>query len=162
MKKFIIQTVLLIVVIGVAVFFISPKGGGSIALPFLPQKEKSASLQINDAKLQVEVADTPTKRSKGLGGRASLGENEGMLFAFDKEDKYPFWMKGLSFPLDFVWIKGTEVVDISENIQPPVSGQSDASLPIIAPKVPVDKVLEVNAGVIKKFNIKVGDTVSVK
>lgn len=167
MKKFAIQVVLLVLVIGGSILFFSTSNGSSNAagnffLPFLPQKEITKTLQINGAILQVELADTPSKRSKGLGGKESLGENEGMLFTFTKLDKYPFWMKGLSFPLDFVWIKGTEVVDVSENVPQPSPGQSDKDLPIYSSKVEVDKVLEVNAGMVKKLNIKIGDMIEIK
>ena len=160
MKKFAIQTILLILVIGAGIFFFSPKGSCTpIDIPFFPQPSKVANLQINDKSIKVEIADTPSKRSKGLGDRASLGENEGMFFIFDKADKYPFWMKGLSFPLDFVWILDDKVVDTLENIASPKSGQADSSLPIYSSKEAVDKVLELNAGAVKRLNIKVGDSV---
>lgn len=165
MKKFLIQTVLLIVLIGGALFFFNQgnsNGSKSLDIPFLPQSPKTANLQINNTTLKVEVADTASKRNKGLGGRQSLAENEGMLFVFDKADKHPFWMKGLSFPLDFVWIKDDKVVDVTPNIQPPKKGEPDSALPIYSSKVEVDKVLEVNAGTIQKLNIKEGDTIKVE
>lgn len=163
MKKFTIQTIFLLLVIGAGIFFFSPGGSSSkIELPFLPQQPKFSNLEINGSTIKVEVADTAAKRSKGLGGRMSLGENEGMLFVFEKADKYPFWMKGLKFPLDFVWIADDKVVDILENVTPPPPGQTDSSLPIYSSKVDADKVLEVNGGVVTKLNIKVGDTVKIQ
>lgn len=158
MKKFIIQAILLITAIAVAVYLF--KQGTDISnLPFLPQKPVFGHLQIKDVKLRVEIADTQSKRSKGLGGRQSLASDEGMLFVFPKADKYPFWMKGLSFPLDFVWISGEKIVDLLQNIQPPVKGVPDASLPIYESKEIVDKVLEINAGTITRLDIKIGDTI---
>lgn len=153
MKKFLIQSVLLLVLIfiGVAIFI-----GKISSFPFLPQQAKFVVVTVNEAKLKVEIADTQPKRSKGLGGRTSLAEGEGMLFIFPKEDKYPFWMKGVSFSLDFIWIKEDKVVDLLENV-PAVAGQKDADLPIYVPKEPVDKILEVNAGTISKLKIKIGD-----
>lgn len=159
MKKFTIQIILLILVIGISIVFFSPTGSSKLELPFLPQQKKFANLEINGQVLKVELADTASKRSKGLGGRTGLGENEGMLFIFEKKDKHPFWMKGLSFPLDFVWIRDDKVLDILENVAPPASGQPDSSLPIYSSKEPVDKVLELNAGTVQKLNIKGGDTV---
>lgn len=157
MKKFIIQTILLIIIIGTALIFLNPDTQFP-ALPFLPQKTTVSKLQINGIELKVEIADTRAKRNKGLGGRQALATDEGMLFVFDEPDKYPFWMKGLNFPLDFVWIRGDQVTDVLPNIQPPVSGK-DESLPIYQPKEDVDKVLEVPAGTIQRLNIKAGDTV---
>lgn len=163
MKKFIAQGILLLLIIAVGIYFYSPKGGSkNVDIPFIPQIAKFSNLQINDATFKVEIADNNAKRSKGLGGRESLGELEGMLFVFENKDTHAFWMKGLSFPLDFVWISDDKVVDLTENLAPPAKGQSDASLPIYSSKQPVDKVLEINGGVVKKFNIKVGDSVNIK
>lgn len=131
-------------------------------IPFLPEQTRVGEVLINDNKIKVEIADTQGKRSKGLGGRESLASDSGMLFIFPKEDKYPFWMKGLNFPLDFVWIKGDKVVDILQNIPPPAEGTKDESLPIYLPKEEVDKVLEVNAGTSERLNIKVGDKIEIK
>ncbi len=131
-------------------------------LPFVPEQSVVKELQINNAKLKVEIADTQGKRTKGLGGRESLASEGGMLFIFPKPEKHPFWMKGLTFALDFIWIRGDTVVDIFPNIQPPVPNQSDESLPIYQSKEEVDKVLEVNGGTVQRLNIKVGDTVKIQ
>lgn len=159
MKKFIIQTILLLIVIAVGLVFFNPVKPQTPNLPFIPQPVKQSNLLINGTTIKVEIADTPLKRAKGLGGRNKLSENEGMLFIFDKADKHPFWMKGLSFPLDFVWIKDDKIVDILENIQPPQKNTADAQLPIFSAKEPIDKVLELNDGTVGKLNIKTGDTV---
>lgn len=161
MKKFIIQAVLLLLVIGVAMFLYS-SGNQQINLSFLPQPSRVATLEINGTRIKVELADTETKRSKGLGGRQSLAELEGMLFIFPKEDRYPFWMKGMNFALDFIWIRGDKIVEILPNVQPPLIGQTDSSLPIYSSSVAIDKVLEVNAGTVQKLNIKVEDMVKLQ
>ena len=158
MKKFIIQFVLLIAVTGLALFLFQtnaqiPK------LPFLPERTVFKQLKINDANFKVEVVDTQAKRSKGLGGRESLASDGGMLFTFPKQDKHPFWMKGLSFSLDFIWIRGEEIVDLLYNVQPPAPGQTDETLPIYESIEEVDNVLEVNGGTVQRLNIKVGDKV---
>ena len=168
MKKFIIQSILLIVVIFLGTFFYV-KGSSVIPAPFLPSQNTLTNLKINDYKIQVEVADTQEKRSKGLGGRETLATDSGMLFVFEREDKYPFWMKGLKFPLDFVWIKDTKVVDITENV-PVIPERAytvappniDPNIPIYQSKEPIDKLLEVNAGFVAQHEIKIGDTVSIQ
>lgn len=157
MKKFLIQFVLLTTVIAAALLLYR---GSVPSLPFLPEQTKYSELLVNEVKLRVEIADTPSKRSKGLGGRESLGQNEGMLFIFPSSDKYSFWMKGLKFPLDFVWIKDSEVVDITTDAQPPSSGK-DVDLPIYLPKTESDKVLEVNSGTVERLKIKVGDMIRI-
>lgn len=156
MKKFAIQFVLIIIVIFVALMFYS---GRMASMPFLSQPSSSAELTINEVKFKVELADTPDKRRRGLGGRESLATEGGMLFVFEKEDRYSFWMKGLKFSLDFIWIKGDKIVDILPNIPPPSAGQKDETLPIYQSRVAIDKVLEINAGTADRLSIKVGDTV---
>lgn len=162
MKKFVIQIILLIGVIGFSLVFFNPTSQSpKLDLPFLPQPAVIKQLQINDAKFKVEIADTQAKRSQGLGGRNPLKEDEGMLFIFPNPVKTPFWMKGLTFPLDFIFIKDDKVIDIIKNAPPPALGQVDESLPIYQPKTEVDKVLEVNAGTVERLGIKVGDNIKI-
>jgi uncharacterized membrane protein (UPF0127 family) len=123
---------------------------------FIPQQKY---VKVGSVTLAIEIADTDAKRGKGLSLHKPLEDREGMLFLFDKKDTYGFWMKQMLFPLDFIWIDGATVVDLSENIPAPTSIDS-SDLPIYKPKVPVDKVLEVNAGFISKNGIKLGDTVT--
>ncbi len=157
MKKFAIQSVLLLIVVAGGIFFYSG-GFPNASLPFLPQAPSSRQVLINDAKIKVEIADTQDKRSKGLGGREAIASDEGMLFVFDRTDRYPFWMKNLSFALDFIWINGEKIVEVTENVPPPASGTPDSALTIFSSTTVVDKVLEVGAGTIKRLNIKVGDS----
>lgn len=107
--------------------------------------------------VEVEVADSTDERNRGLGGRESLEQNSGMLFIFAGADRYKFWMKGVKFPLDFIWIKDDEVIDLLPNVPTPEPSQADATLPIYTSVAPIDKVLEVNAGFIQQKNIKIGD-----
>lgn len=159
-KKFIIQFILLVIVILGATYFY--KGGDLVTLPFVPQKPKSTVVTINQVKISVEVADTKEKRAQGLGGRQSLASDSGMLFIFEGVEKYPFWMKGLSFPLDFIWIKGEKIVDITENVPAPTPEQKDQDLTIYQSNEEIDKLIEVIGGFVGANNIKVGDTVIIQ
>lgn len=116
-------------------------------------------VKIKDTILNVEVADTPGKRSKGLSGRESLATGSGMLFVFPEEKKYQFWMKEMKFPIDFIFIKDGKVVDLLNNASPPNPNQKAETLPIYQPIVPINMMLEVNAGFIQANSIKVGDLV---
>lgn len=112
---------------------------------------------INGHTIRLELAVTEAEKEKGLGYRDTLATDRGMLFVYNHPERYGFWMKGMRFPLDFVWINGNTVVELSQNIPQPVS---DTVQPVsLAPKVPADKVLEVNAGIIKSLGIRVGDLV---
>lgn len=78
-----------------------------------------------------------------------------MIFVFDRSGFYPFWMKGMLFPLDFVWIgRDKKVAGVTANVAPETYPQA------FLPPLPVKYVLEVNAGWVKEHGIKVGDAVS--
>lgn len=124
------------------------------------QKNKSTKLRsivINNHTIYIELADNDKSRERGLSGRTFMDRDSGMLFNFPKKGYYNFWMKGMNFPLDFIWIEKNIVVDTTENVPPPKS--IDQNFPTITSRFPADKVLEINAGLIKLYNIKTGDVV---
>lgn len=114
-----------------------------------------SKVRIGSHTFTVDVAVTPLEKMKGLGGKNSLPANHGLLFVYDHKEKYEFWMKGMKFPLDFLWIADRTVVDLRENVPAP-SGLIPA---IVKPNVAADKILEVAAGTIKERGLKIGDTV---
>jgi len=113
---------------------------------------KLENIKINGNNFKIEIVDNSDKLSKGLGNRNSLCEKCGMLFEFSEEGKKTFWMKGMKFDLDIIWIKGEEIVYIAKNV-------SHDSLKTITPQVEVSRVLEINAGLVDKYGIEVGDRV---
>jgi len=122
---------------------------------------KKAVVLINENKFNVLIADDIAKRSKGLSILNYLKEDEGMLFIFDYADKYGFWMKDMKFAIDIIWIKDNKIVDITTNIEPEPN-KSIFNLKTYYPSEAVDKVLEVAAGVVEKYNIKIGDTIQIQ
>lgn len=121
----------------------------------LPEKE----VIIHSNTFNVDIADTDMSRMLGLSGRKSLGENEGMLFIFPIPGQYAFWMKGMNFDLDFVWISNGTVIQTMENVPKPTSTLDFATY---APVAPVDQVLEVNAGAVARTGIQAGDSVEIR
>lgn len=119
-------------------------------------------VKIGQTSFFVELAVAEEERQKGLSGRKSLPEDQGMLFSFEQKNVFPsFWMKSMLIPIDIIWIDEWEVVKIHENIQPEPE-KSDRELTKYYPDRPVDYVLEVNAGFSGKNNIRVGDNVTVE
>lgn len=114
-------------------------------------------LLINGHIITVELAVTPQEKERGLGRRKTLAPDHGMLFLNDHKETYNFWMKDMQFPLDFIWISDKTIVDITQNVQPPPI----APLQAIEPKIPVDKILEVNAGTVEKLGVKIGDVIQI-
>ena len=102
----------------------------------------------------VEIADTTEKQTKGLMNRENLDENRGMLFIFDNEGIYSFWMKNTLIPLDIIWLnENKEVVFIKNNAQP----CEEENCPSIKPDKEAKYVLEINGGMVDKIGLKIGD-----
>lgn len=118
-------------------------------------------VELVGKKLNVQVADEPLEQELGLSGRASIDENSGMLFLFNESQKAAFWMKGMLFPIDIIWIHNNTVVDLSLSV-PPQPGILDSQLEIYHPKTNVDSVLEVQAGWASENNLAIGDEVKFK
>lgn len=118
----------------------------------------SKVITIDDNRLSVCMADTAEKQKNGLSGYKKMNDNEGMLFIFDGFQNYSFWMKDMNFPLDLIWISQNHVVEISKNV-PVQKGFEDKDLASYQPSVPVDKVLEVNAGWSDRMMVNIGDKI---
>ncbi len=115
------------------------------------------TITIGDDDIVAEVADTDRKRIRGLSGRDTLNEGSGMIFIFDKSGYHPFWMKGMNFPVDIIWINGGMIVYITHQAQP--EDKNIKSNRIYKPESPARYVLEINSGHAKNNNINVGEKV---
>ena len=74
-------------------------------VPFVySQSFPKIPVYLKDKEIWVEVVRTPEERAQGLMGRKHLGEDEGMLFIFEKEDYHSFWMKNTLIPLSIAFI----------------------------------------------------------
>ena len=120
-----------------------------------PLNYNQKNIRINDHVFTVEIADSAAKQTLGLSGRESLLLDHGMLFVFDSADIRSFWMKDMLFPIDILWLRDREIVAIDKNCPVPYNDK----IPSFTPKIEVNNVLELNAGVADEFNIKIGDSV---
>lgn len=126
----------------------------SLVLTTLQSRFKTGYVTIgDDLRVNVDVAATEPTRERGLSGRPGLAPDEGMYFVFQQPDKYGFWMKEMRFPIDIIWISNGQIADITTNL--PVPGP-DGTLPTFAPRVPIDRVLEVNAGYAEAHGLRIG------
>jgi len=181
-KKFAIQFVFLIIAIFVGLFTvfqpqllglpsIIPGGGNpfnmnttqdtalSVQRLLIIDAESTGNPELVKSVLTVDVADSPEKRAQGLSDKESMDIDRGMLFIFEQEVKPNFIMRNMRFSLDFIWVKNDLIVDILENIPPDPAGTPEGDLKRYAPIAAIDKVIEVNAGYVKKYGIKVGDKI---
>src|SRR3989338_7646161 len=118
---------------------------------------KIPNFKINGVEINVELASTPEARAQGLSGRASLGENEGMLFIFEKPGKYDFWMKDMNFPIDIIWLASDlRVVYIKKDARPESYPESFVS------NEEAKYVLEVVSGFSDKYNLQIWDRAEFK
>ncbi len=110
------------------------------------------TLSIKDAKLKVEIADSPLKRAAGLMYRDSLPEDAGMLFVFLAPEKVSFWMKDTKISLSIAFIDAggviKEIADMQPNDMTPVTSKNK-----------VIYALEANLGWFKEHKIKAGDII---
>lgn len=104
--------------------------------------------------ISAELAVTPEERAKGLMFRKSMEYEQGMLFIFNEEGFYSFWMKNMVIPLDFVWLdKEKRIVHVEENVPP----CKQEPCPTYTSKVPAKYLLELKAGSVAKRKLRILD-----
>ena len=119
-----------------------------------------AEVIIGNKNFFAEIADSPKERQEGLSNRDFLEPFHGMLFVFPDNGAGAFWMKGMRFPLDFIWIgNDCKVVDLTENV---VVDTNQEELRIYNSSQPAEFNFEVNAGEVQLSNIQIGDIVQFK
>jgi len=100
-------------------------------------------------------AITNKEKQYGLMNLEHLAAQNGMLFIFQDSKIIKMWMKNTLIPLDMIFIdENNRIIDIKANNKP-------LSLKIISSAKKANKVLEINAGLAKKLQIKVGDKIKI-
>ena len=117
-------------------------------------------VEIEDVTFEVEVPHAPALREKGLTGRPYLEAGKGMLYIPNGPDAGVFWMKGMRFPLDFIWIgRNCRVVDVTAYASVPYPDTPDHRIPTYRSYTRAAYTLEINAGDADRYDIRVGDKV---
>ena len=115
---------------------------------------KTQHITVNGVPVSVEIAATPQERAQGLSGRTTLGPGQGMLFIFQEDGAWRFWMKDMHFPIDIIWIDNNGfVVAAHTNVSPSTYPQT------FEPSRVARYVLEVPAGFMAQHHISIGDAV---
>ncbi|MGI0020187.1 MAG: DUF192 domain-containing protein [Nitrososphaera sp.] len=111
-------------------------------------------VSIGDVRLLADIAADPNQKSLGLGVRNNMTEAEGMLFPFESEAPHGFWMNGMKFPIDIIWLDaGKKVVHIEPDLKP---CPSVLDCPNYTPDRNSMYVLETVAGFSERHNVTVG------
>ncbi len=146
--KIFVKILIVVIIAGLAFF----------GLAYFINSANRQAVIINNKKILVDIIKTEAEMARGLGGRKNLPENRGLLFAYDGYYVPKFWMKDMLFSIDIIWIKDNMVTGFEKNV--PLSNQEFP--PVYQPKDFVNYVLEVNAGLVDKNQIKIGDRVDFK
>lgn len=112
-------------------------------------------VEIAGQAVEVEIADSRGEQAKGLGERDGLAWDTGMYFPYARPGFYAFWMKGMRFSIDIVFIREGRIVEIHPNVPFERGGNG----PTIQARSLVDAVLEVPAGYAQVRGWKPGDRV---
>ena len=120
-----------------------------------PRSEPDGWVEINGQRISVEIADTPRAQEKGLGDRDALAWDHGMYFEYDRPAFYAFWMKGMRFSIDIVWLRDGRIIDLDPN----VPFEKGSNGPTLRPAELADAVLEVPAGYAAVQGWQIGDRV---
>lgn len=117
-------------------------------------QNKYANIMVKKEPLYVRTACQQDELSHGLKNIKKMDYDVGMLFVFGYEKELSFWMKDTYIPLDIAFLNDKlQIVDI-KTMKPLDETEVKSSKP-------ASYALEVNKGYFKKYDIKVGDTISI-
>ena len=108
-------------------------------------------VQIGSNIFKLDVANAPEECSRGLIGRSSLSDKEGMIFIFPDIQYRVFHTMGMSIYIDIIFIYNNQILQIEKNLSPN-SG-------FIFSQFPVDKVIELKAGDADLYQIVPGTSI---
>lgn len=150
--KFKIITVIAIiglVVLTIALNYVSSE------LYSLKYRNPIRKIYLGNVIVKAEVVSSKEKIEAGLSGRSNLSEGRGMFFVMPQEDFQRFWMKGMQFPIDIIWIENDRVIGCEEWILP-------EDQRIFTSPGKVGFVLEVSAGFCEKNQVQVNDIIRIR
>jgi uncharacterized membrane protein (UPF0127 family) len=120
-----------------------------------------AKVVVNGFDVMADIALTSEQQTKGLDVKNNLTENQGMLFVFQQPYRYGFWMIGMKFPIDIIWLDSNGVVThIEHSLKPCPPASSNLACPIYFPEKDSQYVLETVAGFSMKHNVRLGTHIS--
>ncbi len=108
------------------------------------------------ATFDVQIAETPSARQRGLMGVEDLPEGEGMVFLFDDPTDGAFWMKDTLIPLSIAFWDGDGRIVAVLDMEPCRS----EPCPLYSPGADYMGAVEVNLGALAEAGVAVGDPVT--
>lgn len=118
---------------------------------------QNCPLRISGECVVLEIAETSEARAKGLSGRLSMADDEGMLLKFTYSDRHCIWMKDMLFSLDLLWLdEDGVIIDLKKEITPETYPTSFCS------RSPARYVVEINTGGIASSGLEIGDKIELQ
>jgi hypothetical protein len=103
-----------------------------------------------------DLAKTEEERTRGLMFRNTLHDDQGMLFVFEQEGLYSFWMKNMNFAIDILWLdRQKRIVHLEPNVPPCKKEPCHTYTPLF----PARYILEMKAGSIETRKLKMYDRI---
>jgi uncharacterized membrane protein (UPF0127 family) len=109
-------------------------------------------LKIKGHALRAELARTEEEKRTGLMFRKQLGENTGMVFVYEREERWAMWMKNTYVPLSVAFIDRDGRILNIEDMEPLTLDSHQAA-------GPAKYALEMNRGWFATRGIRAGDRV---
>ena len=103
--------------------------------------------------LKIEIADTPSKREKGLMFRDNLDKESGMMFEFSSPQILKFWGLNTYIPLSIAFVKNNKITNI-EQISP-------FSLKCVESNDNCSIAIEANHDFFENNNIGIGSSIDI-
>lgn len=141
-----------IIVLAVALLFL-------VLISSFQNLDRKSYVIINGTWFKAEFANTIQEKEIGLSKYKSIGDDFALVFPFEKSEKHVFWMKNMHFPIDIIFANNSKIIKIYENVLPPVSEFSQ--LRLYSPQENSDTVIEVNAGISRRYNFRIGDQIKI-
>jgi uncharacterized protein len=112
-------------------------------------------LRVNNTTYLLKISSTKSQLINGLSDTQALPQNTGMLFILPNLDYQCFWMKGMKFNLDIIWLNSEKkVIKIEQNLSPSTYPNN------YCPSSFARYVLEMNSGFIKTNKIRLGQVLN--
>jgi uncharacterized membrane protein (UPF0127 family) len=111
-----------------------------------------------EVQIQVEIAETPEAKSRGLMGRPSLASDAGMVFLEEEPVTSGFWMKDTLIPLSVAfWDRDGRIFRILD-----MEPCREEPCPTYDPQGEWVGAVEVNQGFFDRNGIEIGDRVDLE
>ncbi|HEX2030143.1 MAG TPA: DUF192 domain-containing protein [Actinomycetota bacterium] len=133
-------------------------GDGATSQRDLPVGTLVIRTDDGPVRIEVEIAETPEQKARGLMGRRSLPEDAGMVFLEEQPVSTSFWMKDTLIPLSIAfWGPDGEIRRILD-----MEPCREEPCPLYDPETSWVGAVEVNQGFFREHGVEEGDTVELR